>query len=125
MAQRTIRDPKQLIRRFVTALAEAYPLDTVVLFGSYARGWQHAWSDVDLAVVSKAFDRCGAATWRKIRQVAHAISPQLDARPFGCKEFAQYERGDFVHEIRRTGKTIYQHGRLRLPRGWSCAPLKK
>ncbi|GEM_PF-5111468 len=116
MAERTIFDPKRLIRRFIAQLATTYPIDTVVLYGSHARGWQQQWSDVDLAVVSKAFDRCSAATWQKIRQIAHRISPQLDARIFGQQEFAQYELGDFIHEVRRTGKTIYQRGRFRFPR---------
>lgn len=116
MVHRTIRDPKKIIRAFVSTLAETYSIDTIVLYGSYARGWQQEWSDLDLAVVSKAFDRCSAKTWDAIRRLASAVSPLLDARPFGLKEFAQYERGDFIHEIRRTGKTIFQRGRLRLPR---------
>ncbi len=50
-----------------------------------------------------------------MRELAHAVSPMLDARPFGCKEFKNYERGDFVHEIHRTGLTIYNRGRFKFP----------
>lgn len=116
MAQGAIRNPKQLIRQFVTQVAGEYPIDTIILYGSYARGWQRAWSDIDLAVISAAFDRCTARTWEHVRHLAQTISPHLDARPFGRKEFERHERGDFIHEIRRTGRAIYQKGRLCFPR---------
>lgn len=115
MANGTIRNPRQIIRRFVTDVAKAYPIDQVVLYGSYARGWQKTWSDIDLAIVSKEFDRCTPATWKTLRRFASTVSPLLDARLLGRKEFAQFARGDFVHEIHRTGKTIYQRGRFRFP----------
>jgi predicted nucleotidyltransferase len=92
-----------------------YPIEVVVLYGSYARGWQQEWSDIDLAVISTKFDKISAPTWRKVREIAHAVSPLLDARPFGRNEFKNYERGDFVHEIHRTGLPIYVRKRFRFP----------
>ncbi|MBI2346286.1 MAG: nucleotidyltransferase domain-containing protein [Deltaproteobacteria bacterium] len=112
MAARAIPDTEQVIRTFVRRLNRVFPLEAVFLYGSHARGWQDAWSDIDLAVVSRRFDRASRATWEAVRRIAHAISPILDARPFGAREFARYERGDFVHEIHRTGKQIYRNGRF-------------
>lgn len=115
MAQHRIRNPKTVIRQFVNSVVPVYPIDLVVLYGSYARGWQREWSDLDLAIVSQAFDRQQARAWDAVRRMAYAISPQLDVRPFGRHEFAHYERGDFIHEIHRTGKPIFQWGRWRWP----------
>lgn len=113
MVQRKIRNPKQVIRAFVQTLNERYPLDAVILYGSYARGWQNEWSDIDLAVISPAFDTRTAVVWRRVRDLALTISPQLDVRPYGRKAFAQFESGDFLHEVQRTGRPIYRNGRFR------------
>lgn len=115
MAQKKIQNQWKLIREFVNQLMEIYPIDSVILYGSYARGWQDQWSDIDLAVVSKSFDRYRPQEWRKVRRLAMAVSPLLDPRIFGLKEFHNFERGDFVHEIRRTGKSIFTKGRFRFP----------
>lgn len=32
------------------------PIKKVILFGSYAKGTQHRWSDIDLCIVSPRFD---------------------------------------------------------------------
>lgn len=115
MARKNLQNPRVIIRQFVTRLADTCPVEKVVLYGSYARGWQKEGSDIDLAIVSPKFDRMGAAAWKKIRELAHSVSPLLDARPYGCKEFENYELGDFVHEIHRTGKQIYVRGRFKFP----------
>ena len=43
------------IERFVTLLNRELDVEQVVLFGSWAYGQPHEWSDVDLAVVSVSF----------------------------------------------------------------------
>lgn len=50
-------DVLKTIRSFRTRLeAELGRVDHVILFGSHARGPVHEWSDVDLVVVSPAFE---------------------------------------------------------------------
>lgn len=115
MPRKNLQNPRSIIRQFVRRLTDVYPVEAVILYGSFARGWQKEHSDIDLAVVSSKFDRMGPTMWRRMRELAYSVSPILDARPFGCKEFENYERGDFVHEIHRTGLPIYSRGRFKFP----------
>lgn len=45
------------LKKFKKKLSLDVPLDKVFLFGSRARGTPHRWSDFDLLVVSKTFER--------------------------------------------------------------------
>lgn len=45
------------IKNFKNSLLSEIPIDKVVLFGSYARGDFGKYSDVDLIIVSKAFEK--------------------------------------------------------------------
>ncbi|MFA6106113.1 MAG: nucleotidyltransferase domain-containing protein [Patescibacteria group bacterium] len=57
MAQKKL--PKRIlneIKEYVKILkSEKLPIDKVILYGSFAKGKQHEWSDVDLCVVSPEF----------------------------------------------------------------------
>ncbi|MDR0307938.1 MAG: nucleotidyltransferase domain-containing protein [Chitinispirillales bacterium] len=44
-------------------------LEKVVLFGSYARGDYHEWSDIDIMVLSDIAPEDADETWREIRSV--------------------------------------------------------
>ncbi len=76
------------------------PVQRAYLFGSYARGEQHEWSDIDVALIADSFT--GAVP--------------LDARPFSHLMWdyhriephtfptAYFDDGDaFTEEIKRTG----------------------
>ncbi|NIN01725.1 MAG: hypothetical protein GTO24_27590, partial [candidate division Zixibacteria bacterium] len=47
------------IRRFTELLKSKIELEKIILVGSYTRGRQKRWSDIDLAVVSKPFEAMG------------------------------------------------------------------
>ena len=48
---------KQFIKKYLPIIRAQYAPEQVWLFGSYARGQPHAWSDLDLLIVSKQFAR--------------------------------------------------------------------
>ncbi len=52
--------PRAAIRRFARRIAERFDPDKIILFGSFAYGTPHEWSDVDLLVVMP--------TWNEISQ---------------------------------------------------------
>jgi predicted nucleotidyltransferase len=55
--RKTRRQITALIRRYVAALeARGIPVERVLLFGSYATGQPGEGSDIDIAVISPAFD---------------------------------------------------------------------
>ena len=45
-----------IARKFSLEIKNLLPLYKVVLFGSYARGTNHKWSDIDIAVIVKKYN---------------------------------------------------------------------
>lgn len=79
----------------------------VILFGSYARGGIHEYSDVDLAIWSHAFTgdiMQDLDTMRPIMRKCRGIDFKL------YPEHATKDNYDpFIEEIEKTGKVIFQH----------------
>jgi predicted nucleotidyltransferase len=48
--------PLTAIRRFARRIAERFDPEKIILFGSFAYGTPHEWSDVDLLVVMPAYN---------------------------------------------------------------------
>ena len=59
MAQKRIPEKvKKEVEEYIEALrAEDLPIQAVYLFGSYAKGTAHQWSDIDLCIISPKFKR--------------------------------------------------------------------
>jgi predicted nucleotidyltransferase len=48
--------PRAAIRRFARRIAERFDPEKIILFGSFAYGTPHEWSDVDLLVVMPTYN---------------------------------------------------------------------
>src|SRR3989338_3676947 len=100
------RIPKKVragIQRYIDILKKEHiPLERVILFGSYAKGRQHRWSDVDLCIVSPYFKNSFNAL-----QLLWSMRPldstvRIEPVGFHPKDFS--DRYDsLIHEIRSTG----------------------
>ncbi|MFA6475602.1 MAG: nucleotidyltransferase domain-containing protein [Patescibacteria group bacterium] len=77
------------------------PIEKVVLFGSYAKGTQHQWSDIDLCIVSPKFRNAWQATqylWSKrINDIG------LTIEPVGFSPVDYKSESPLLAEIKRTG----------------------
>lgn len=95
------------IREYIKILkADKLPISQVVLFGSYAKGKQRKWSDIDLCIVSPKFKNAFKAMqylWdkREIRDVRYTIEPI----GFSPKDFAD-DYDSLIHEIKTTGVKV-------------------
>lgn len=77
---------------------DVYPR-RIVLFGSYAKGTPHAYSDVDLAIWAKGFLGIRPLDIEK-------IAPALRGLNFEIHSFTEFETADenpFIEEIERSG----------------------
>ena len=90
------------VKRFAKLVKEQFDISRVVLFGSYANGTAHAYSDIDVALVVKKMDKgffeVEPVLWKLRRQIDPLIEPVLieeDNDPAG-----------FLEEITRTGIEI-------------------
>lgn len=103
------RIPRREINAVVKRIAEKFDPERIILFGSYAYGKPHQYSDVDLLVVMNTQERPRA----KQIEISRALSPH----PFGMDILVRTPQqikeripmGDyFLREITTRGKVLYE-----------------
>ncbi len=81
------------------------PIKKAILFGSYAKGKQHKWSDIDLCIISPKFkDAFYALNYLSLKKpfnTKYTIGPV----GFSPKDFKD-KYSSFIHEIKTTGIEI-------------------
>lgn len=111
-ARKNGRIPARAIQSVVERITKQFDPERVILFGSYAYGKPHSFSDVDLLVVLKTRERSRT----KQIEIVRALSPH----PFGIdilvrtpEQLEQRIRlGDpFLQEITQKGKVLYERPR--------------
>ncbi len=94
-----------IIDQFLKELAKnSIGVEQAILFGSYAHGTFNDWSDIDLAIVSKAFEGERFKDRNKIRNIKLRISSDLEPIPYRPEEFNI--DNPFVKRILETGIRI-------------------
>ena len=97
---------RKTISKYIRALKENdVNVDQAVLFGSYAKGNYSEWSDIDLAVVSKAFEGSWIKDRKKIRAITLSISSDIQVLPYRPEDFVPDD--PFVREIIETGIRLH------------------
>ena len=109
------RISRRAIHGVAKRIAEKFDPDRIILFGSYAYGKPHPYSDVDLLVVMDTKERPRA----KQIEISRALSPH----PFGMDILVRTPRqikeripiGDyFLREITTKGKVLYERSPRRM-----------
>ncbi|MFH0796329.1 MAG: nucleotidyltransferase domain-containing protein [Candidatus Omnitrophota bacterium] len=104
---------KNITRQLVKLLRKKIPVETVILFGSYAYGKPCKHSDIDLAVISQKFNRMNDIKRIMLlsdltRRVKTRYPVDIDPLGFTAEEL---EKGDYFNIttiIREDGKIIYE-----------------
>jgi predicted nucleotidyltransferase len=99
--------PLSAIRRYAKRIASRFDPDKIILFGSYASGWPHRWSDVDLLVVMRAYDETNQAI-RIINAFEAPFSLDLIVRTAESIERDSRDGDWFVREVLAKGKVLYE-----------------
>ena len=81
------------------------PVQSVYLFGSYARGNPRAWSDIDVAVISSRFGKDFTKESVLLNRIADSINPMIEAHPLHPRDLRD-RWSAFSQEIVKTGKKI-------------------
>ncbi len=104
---------KKKLDYYIETLSKIVKIDKVILFGSYARGDSHEYSDIDLAVVSSELDPNKPYFVHNIELAdkASLYDPDLQLFAFPKEAFEKETgvEGSFIREIKKTGKVIYQN----------------
>ncbi len=96
---------RRLLKKYVEELEKnRIPIRQAVLFGSYAAGGSHEWSDIDIALVSDVFEGMRIRDRNKIRKITLDISTDLSPLPFRPEDFTPED--PFVREILEHGINI-------------------
>lgn len=103
----TKKEISQIAGNYKQALTErGIKVKKLILFGSYAKGVEHDWSDVDFVVVSSSFGKKNPFDeLTNINIIANEISPMIEAHPATPREF---ELGDspWLAEAKKYGREI-------------------
>lgn len=97
------RKAVNLVRRYSELVTKRFPVEQVVLFGSYARGRQRKDSDIDVAVVIRDLkeDFLDSATelWR--------LTDSIDVRIEPIILDPAHDPSGFLEHVLETGEVIY------------------
>jgi predicted nucleotidyltransferase len=91
-----------VIKKFIDLVSEEFPLKSVYLFGSYAKGNAGEYSDIDLAVVSDKFEGSRFFDKKKLIKYLLKSSTDIEVHPYRTEDFT--EDDPFVKEIIITGQ---------------------
>ena len=78
-----------------------------ILFGSFARGDQHKWSDIDLIVIAPEFDRrYGLEFAQRLWGARAGADIRIEPIPFGEKEWEEDDSRPILEIARQEGIVI-------------------
>ncbi len=104
------RIPKKIdksIQEYLNALKkDKLPIDQVFLFGSYAKGKQHAWSDIDLCILSPQFKNPWTAMQYLWSKRLTDSGTTIEPIGFTERDFIN-TRSLLTEEIKKTGIKIF------------------
>ncbi|MFA5994954.1 MAG: nucleotidyltransferase domain-containing protein [Patescibacteria group bacterium] len=81
------------------------PVKQVYLFGSYAKGTQHRWSDVDVCIISAKFKQPWQALQYLWQKRPKNLDPMIEPVGFCPKDFSVIT-SSLVAEIKQNGVRI-------------------
>ncbi len=101
----TEREVQEQIERFARVVRDRVPVHSLILFGSYARGNPRPWSDIDIAVISPAWE--GLSRQERMvtlgRWAWEAGATWVEPVGYTPEELARATPGSFVGDIRDQG----------------------
>jgi uncharacterized protein len=79
---------RETVTRYIRALEQNnVSVERAVLFGSYAKGNYSQVSDIDLAIVSSAFEGNWIRDRKRIRAITLSISSEIQVLPYRPEDF--------------------------------------
>ncbi len=98
----------KVVKQYLQALVEQdIPVRYGVVFGSLAKGHSHAWSDIDLLVVSPRFD--GARRREDVNllwRMAARTDSRIEPVAVGQRQFDEDDSSAIVEIARREGQVV-------------------
>lgn len=87
-------------KRYIQSIPESMELKRAFLFGSYAKGNEHADSDIDIAIVVGKMDDFFSVQMQLMR-LRRTIDLRIEPHPIGVEDFTIHN--PFAYEVQKTG----------------------
>lgn len=104
-------DPKKLVEIYIVELEkEGIHPQQILLYGSYASGKAHEWSDIDLVVISKDFEKIHPIKRLEILSLATwKLKAPIEALGYTPQEIAERGKDSIIwEEIQSNHKVLYK-----------------
>lgn len=103
--RKKINETKKIVERFVEYLEDHnFSVSQAYLFGSFAKGNFHKFSDIDVAIVSNKFKKNWNNNEDHLWQIRHNIDVRIEPIGYQPKDFT--EKDPLVYEIKNFGVRI-------------------
>ena len=76
--------------------------EKVILFGSYAKGNAHPYSDIDIAIVSKFFGKDDFKEMSKLNALTYGVDTRIEVHPISSTNFSN-SVSPFILEVKKYG----------------------
>ena len=97
-------DLNKTIQIFLREVGKKYSIIGAYIYGSFAKGTSHKWSDIDLAIISPDFSDDLFEDRLYLMRLAISIDDRIEPRPFRKESF---NRNDpLVDEILKNGHQL-------------------
>ncbi len=97
MAKIPAKVKKDIIDMIILAEKDGIKIDQAFLFGSYAKGENREFSDIDVALISGDFEGIRLNDSMKLKDAILSVNVSIDPHPFRPEDFTQDNL--FVKEI--------------------------
>ena len=105
----TATELNEAISDFVERLEKGIRVEAVILYGSYANGEPHEWSDIDLAVISPDFEGMPMNERQsRISRLTYERVTRIEPIGYPSSEYHNPGPHSFLREIIRTGRVVYE-----------------
>lgn len=97
---------KKIVKEYAKKLREMkYDFSAVYLFGSYAKGKQGRWSDIDVAIISDKLNKNTDKNRFLLWKLRMDVDTRIEPHGFTSEEFKN-DCDPMVYEIKKTGIRI-------------------
>jgi len=101
------REIVEKIRKFQGAIEkEGIHVSKMILYGSYANGNSHKYSDIDVAVISSDFGKNRFKEGVKLFEIACKIDPLIESVPISVNSYKNDTWIPLIYEIKKKGIEI-------------------
>ena len=103
-----VSNDEETLQVIVTRITEAINPQSIILFGSWARGEGGPHSDIDLLIIQES-TLPRPQRYAQVRRLFWGMGLPMDILVYTPEEFARYQSvpGSFTHTVAHEGKVLY------------------